>query len=263
MTGLRRSGYTPGKLSYAEVGASQLPDLLSFPPNGASAFFDAAKLGSGQARLQQAITELFTWQALRAVGKVEVITAGKHKSPEKTYSAAGAPFLTTGDQVRFSVSGQATRIFTVVHAFLSPLQAVVVLGTADAGSYTGEVSFAVEARPDGSVWAFARGFWHTSQRQRWPLKTALKTGAAAQANALVAKVLAACAPNAQVLSCRQVDPQTLASAEIVLHTNRVTAAAHPGAISPQPEIAPANFAKPDTLTAADCGSYEELKNEDS
>ncbi|RRD35294.1 DUF1990 family protein [Leucobacter sp. OH2974_COT-288] len=218
MTPARRSSYRRGKLSYAEVGASQLPDLLQFPPNGAAAFCDAAKLGSGTQRFVAAQAALLSGDALLAAGcelPEKGTTPVRQGQQEVIYGADGEAYLATGEQI-ITATGAQRRSFTVVRIATGAQQAVLVLGTADEGSYTGEVSLAVELREDDSVWAFARGFWHDHAKRF----LGLGESGPQQGATFCEQILRALSPTAQLTSRGEVDAATLARAGITQLTGR-------------------------------------------
>ncbi|WP_166984609.1 DUF1990 family protein [Canibacter zhoujuaniae] len=201
----RRDSFQPARLSYIEVGVSQAPDLLQFPPNDAVPFFEQVQIGQGVDRFNSALEQLMTWEAHRAAGYV-VTEESAGESPsvrggEAVYSAQGESFLRRGARVLLTPDdNNSARRFEVVRVLegaqleqLEQERQVVerggmILGTADEGDTTGEVALSVELREDETVWALTRGFWHvhatgflglgkqqTADRATTALKRVLKT----------------------------------------------------------------------------------------
>lgn len=220
----KRSSFVGTVPSYAEIGASQDPDLLKFPPNGATAFFDAAKLGSGALRLAAAVEKLMTGQVFGAAG----FTAQLHpqhfsqqdaqqlknaqqvnSAHELVYAQDGTPFLSTGAHISVTIN-KVERLLMVVRAFHTAQAACLVFGSVDTSAFNGEFSLSVQTRQDGNVWGFVRGFWHDN------VKRFLGLGASGSQQGIefATQLLCVLAPQPLVLSRKQLNKQLLQAAQV-------------------------------------------------
>ena len=175
---VRRSTHVEHEVVYAAVGASAAPDLLRFPPEGATPYAEELRLGSGADRFLIASSLLMTWGAQRGAGiQVTDIDAGDggHYDPvvigddgvpqpaaerEDRFGPDGEPFLTAGTTVRlvWEDAKRADRRYRVVYIVDEPRRAGFAWGSADAEGAVGEEVFVVEHREDDTVWATVRGF---------------------------------------------------------------------------------------------------------
>lgn len=174
----RRATHVEHEVVYAAVGASAAPDLLRFPPDGATPYAEEVRLGSGADRFLTASSLLMTWGAQRGAGiRVTDIERGDgghydgvvfddQGTPqpavdrEDRYGPDGEPFLTAGTTVRLVRDDpkRADRLMRVVYTVDEPRRAGFAWGSADAEGAVGEEVFAVEHRDDDTVWATVRGF---------------------------------------------------------------------------------------------------------
>lgn len=175
---VRRSTHVDHEVVYASVGASAAPDLLRFPPEGATPYAEELRLGSGPTRFLIASSLLMTWGAQRGVGlRVTDVVAGDgghydavvfddNGTPqpadarEDRYGPDGEPFLTAGTTLRivYGEQGRADRLKRVVYTVDEPRRVGFAWGSADSEGAVGEEVFAVEHRDDDTVWATVRGF---------------------------------------------------------------------------------------------------------
>ncbi len=175
---VRRSTHVAHEVVYAAVGASAAPDLLRFPPEGATPYAEELRLGSGADRFLIASSLLMTWGAQRGAGirvaDIEVGDGGhyegvvfdEHDTPqpaaerEDRYGPDGEPFLTAGTTLRLvrEAEKRADRLMRVVYTVDEPRRVGFAWGSADAESAFGEELFVVEHRDDDTVWATVRGF---------------------------------------------------------------------------------------------------------
>ncbi|MBT1017900.1 hypothetical protein KJY77_01920 [Canibacter sp. lx-72] len=192
----RRSTFVDSVLNYAEVGGSQAPDLLDYPPNGAYPFAESVRLGIGKNRFDDAVGQLMTWRVFELAGySVTVLDQGsipaRPSLNETVYSAEGTAYLLTGAKVELQSATTVAKnavdlsgVYSVVRLLRGDrqedltgsaetgaepvLRSGVVLGTvSSAREFAGEVSFEVQLLADDSVQAVARGFFHLPKRSRF------------------------------------------------------------------------------------------------
>jgi uncharacterized protein (UPF0548 family) len=174
----RRSNHRQNAASYGAVGASSDPNLVRFPPEGFSGFYDEVLIGMGQARFREAADELLSWEAQQRVGiRVTDVQPGEETvysglqtdedgnalgmigSDEVTFSATGDELLTSGTtavlKCPFFRRGKRIR---VMYTLSETRRVGFAMGTIDERGVIGEILFSVEHRPDRTVWAAAQGF---------------------------------------------------------------------------------------------------------
>jgi uncharacterized protein (UPF0548 family) len=190
---MRRSTHLPVPVNYGFVGGTQAPDLLGFPPKGYIPAEFTARLGSGDDRFESAVATLMTWGMQRASGiRVTDIRQEPSTDPdyrgvlfddagmpverldgprEAVYADDGTPYITPGTSVvlRIPVGPFAVKAPTrVVYVVDEPNRAGFAYGTLEGHPQSGEESFLVSRRDDGSVWLTIRRFWRPSAL-RWRL----------------------------------------------------------------------------------------------
>lgn len=162
--------------AYAAVGASKLPDLMRFPPDGSTPYEEVLQLGSGQDRFIAASSLLMTWGAQRGAG-VEVTNVergsddayvgpefdeqGRAKAVsdvEEQFGPDGEPYLVAGSTAVLTAPGKESRSVLVVYTVTEDRMVGFAWGTSDEHGAVGEQRFTVEHREDDTVWAVARGF---------------------------------------------------------------------------------------------------------
>lgn len=172
----RRSSHVEMPAAYAAVGASKLPDLLRFPPEGSTPYEEALQLGSGQDRFLAASSLLMTWGAQRAAGiEVSEVERGAddvYVGPdfdadgraqaasdiEEQFGPDGEPYLVAGSTAVLTAPGKPSRSVLVVYTVAEDRIVGFAWGTSDEHGAVGEQRFTVELREDDTVWAVARGF---------------------------------------------------------------------------------------------------------
>lgn len=172
----RRGSHVQMPVTYAAVGASRLPDIVRFPPNGATPYEETLRLGSGQPRFLTASSLLMTWAAQRGaeIAVEELDSAGTvgytgpefsadgtpvaPKEREEEFAPDGTPFITAGARARITLPGDRIREVLVIYTISEARQIGFAWGTADDAGPVGEQLFLVEHRDDDSVWAIGRGF---------------------------------------------------------------------------------------------------------
>lgn len=162
--------------AYAAVGASKLPDLLRFPPDGSTPYEEALQLGSGQDRFIAASSLLMTWGAQRGTGiavtDIDRGTDVAYVGPEfdeqgraqaaseieEQFGPDGEPYLVAGSTAVLTPPGKPSRSVLVVYTVNEDRVVGFAWGTSDENGAVGEQRFTVEFRDDDTVWAVARGF---------------------------------------------------------------------------------------------------------
>lgn len=162
--------------AYAAVGASKLPDLLRFPPDGSTPYEEALQLGSGQDRFIAASSLLMTWGAQRGTGiavtDIDRGTDVAYVGPEfdeqgraqaaseieEQFGPDGEPYLVAGSTAVVTPPGKPSRSVLVVYTVNEDRVVGFAWGTSDENGAVGEQRFTVEFRDDDTVWAVARGF---------------------------------------------------------------------------------------------------------
>lgn len=188
---MRRSTFTGHSVTYGAVGATLDADLMKYPPSGFRPSQASIRLGSGPDRFATAIASLLTWGVQRGSG-IEVTDirvgtgteyAGLTLNPDGTPAAAqpepsteerfgpdGTPYIVAG-----MTAMQTAKVgpFTfaapvrVVWVIEEPTRVGFALGTLEGHPLSGEESFMVDQRDDGSVWFSVRQF---SQSTSWYLR---------------------------------------------------------------------------------------------
>ncbi len=211
----RRSTHSDLSVSYGAVGASRDPDIMRFPPEGATPSEDEVRLGSGSERFRIASASLMTWGAQRGAGAtvtdVEDGTGTQYtgvvfdgdgqpmtvaEMQEQLFTAEGEAFLSAGQAATITWGEQARRV-RVVYVVTEQRQFGFAIGTMDAEGVVGEERFVVQHRDDDSVWAMYRGF-HELTTSLW--KNPKQLGAIRVAQERATKQLRALLPVQSVLA---------------------------------------------------------------
>jgi len=174
----RRSNFVNTAAPYAAVGASHDPNLVRFPPDGFSGFFEEVRLGIGGNQFQESSDHLLSWEAQHRAGfRVDEIERGEsptylglatdaqgnpispRDSDEVAFSASGNELLTPGTTAVLKMPfARRGRLVRVMFTLIEERKVGFALGTLDRFGFIGEVFFYVEHRSDQSVWAVAQGF---------------------------------------------------------------------------------------------------------
>lgn len=175
-TPARRGSHVQMPVAYAAVGASKLPDITRFPPEGMTPYEETLRLGSGQRRFLIASSLLMTWAAQRGAGiTVEELggadgndyaspefaadgTPAAAREREEHFAPDGTPFIAAGSRARITLPGGSPREVLVIYTVNEPAQVGFAYGTSSDDGAIGEQLFVVEHRDDDSVWAIGRGF---------------------------------------------------------------------------------------------------------
>ena len=154
------------RVTYGAVGASQAPDLLSFPPAGFRPVERRARIGHGKARWRFARLQVLSWGVKRRSGfRVERIASDTDTHNEQVYSPDGFEFVHPGDTAMLHF-GPLLEPVRVVYVIDDPDRCGFGYGTLEGHPLEGEESFMIERRSDGSVWIVVRSFSRPSTR-RW------------------------------------------------------------------------------------------------
>lgn len=178
-------------LTYGAVGATQAPDLMTYPPEGFTPSESRARIGHGDQRFETAVTQALTWQIQERSGiKVQVEDQpddDEVRYNPVTFDESGVPIapasIGTPRVEKFAPDGTplltaGTSATLTMHAFgrtvLAPVRVVSIIdendrkgfayGTLEGHPLSGEESFVVERTPDGSVWLQIRQFSQPSSR---------------------------------------------------------------------------------------------------
>lgn len=180
---MRRGTFQDGTVNYAAVGATQAPDLMSFPPESATPAEAAIKIGSGQKRFDSAKEALLSWGFLRDGGiKIVDVTqaaasgyrgvvfaddgtpiapASNDEETEQRFTPEGLPYVTPGATV--TISG-GTRVldfsgkYRVVFVSESKNQVSFALGSVESSAVRGEELFVLDIDEEEQVWFSLRAF---------------------------------------------------------------------------------------------------------
>jgi uncharacterized protein (UPF0548 family) len=190
-----RGTHRPTALSYGAVGATQAPDLMTFPPDGFVPTEDRARIGHGDQRFETAWIQTMTWQIQERSGisvhvdsvppedeigytpvtfdesgaPVEAASVGA--STTARFAPDGTPLLTAGTTATLTMHAYGRTIHApvrVVSVIDEPDRKGFAYGTLDGHPVSGEESFVVERTPDGSVWLQVRQFSQPASG-RWKL----------------------------------------------------------------------------------------------
>lgn len=178
---MRRGNFRDDTVDYAAVGATQAPDLMSYPPERSIPAEDSWRIGSGEARFHAAGEALLSWTAQRGAGLtlkdvrpasgpmysgVSFDAEGKPIAPSRSesdlrYDVDGTPYVGAGTTVRVDgrVKGmRADAELRVIFAIEEPRRVGFALGTVGDSVVSGEESFMVEWNDNDEVWFTVRAF---------------------------------------------------------------------------------------------------------
>ncbi|MBX3100059.1 MAG: DUF1990 domain-containing protein [Salinibacterium sp.] len=155
---------TTAPVTYGAVGASQAPDLLSFPPAGFRPFEGRARIGHGEARWRSARLQVLSWGVKRRSGfRVELIASDASTRNEQVYSPDGFELVHPGDTAMLHF-GPLLEPVRVVYVIDDADRCGFGYGTLEGHPLQGEESFMIEHRADDSVWIVVRSFSRPSTR---------------------------------------------------------------------------------------------------
>ncbi|ROS62135.1 uncharacterized protein (UPF0548 family) [Frigoribacterium sp. PhB160] len=193
---MRRSTHRETRTSYGEVGATQAPDLMQYPPAGFTPAEYRTRVGHGDARFEAAWIATMTWQIQERSGiSVRVddvppagesdyrpVTFDESGEPvdaahwdarpdESRYAPDGTAFLTAGTTATLTMEAYGRRVeapVRVVYVIDEPKRKGFAYGTLDGHPVSGEESWVVDQTEDGSVWLTIRVFSKPSSA-KWRL----------------------------------------------------------------------------------------------
>jgi uncharacterized protein (UPF0548 family) len=178
---MRRGTFRDETVDYAAVGATQAADLMQYPPERSIPAENRWRLGSGEARFQNAGESLLSWGAQRGSGLdltdvrpasgpmysgVGFDEEGNAVAPsrletEQRFDADGTPFVSAGTTVRLHgrVKGmRADGEYRVIYAIEEPRRIGFALGTVGGSVVSGEESFVIDWYDSDEVWFTVRAF---------------------------------------------------------------------------------------------------------
>jgi len=183
-------------VTYAAVGATQAPDLLSFPPRGFAPSQYTARIGHGDARWAYAVEALLDGGVYRGAGMtvrhrpapdhvaadaytpVGFDDAGEPVDPaalapaEQVFTAEGRPLLRPADEITVGLGVRTSLWFPlstrVVLLEQEPARVTLAMGTLPGHLLRGEESFLLERESDGTVWLTVRSFARPAHWWLWP-----------------------------------------------------------------------------------------------
>lgn len=141
-------------MSYAAVGATQAPDLLSYPPRGFRPVEQRYRIGHGDARFEHSCSMLLSWG----------VQEGSGMTVERVQPPSPGP-VAPGDTVVLRIPVGPLRFRApcrVIYLVEEPGRRGFAYGTLKGHPESGEVCFAVEQADDGLVWLAIRSFSRAS-----------------------------------------------------------------------------------------------------
>jgi len=193
---MRRATFTDAAVTYAAIGGTLAPDLLSYPPKGHRPIERTVRLGSGQERFELATKSLMTWGVQRGSGMTVTdletgtgvqytgivfgpdgtpSTVQDHPVNEATFAEDGTPYIVNGMTAKLGIRVWPLTItapIRVVYLIDEPDRIGFAYGTMTGHPESGEESFIVDKRADDSVWLTIRAFSRASTwyyRLAWPI----------------------------------------------------------------------------------------------
>ncbi|MEJ3403158.1 DUF1990 domain-containing protein [Rathayibacter sp. YIM 133350] len=177
-----RSTFVGQPVTYAAIGGTLAPDLMTYPPDGFRPEEHSVRLGSGAERFATASASLMTWGVQRGSG-IEVtdtrpgtgiqytglsfnpdgtpLPEQPQQHAEERFGPDGSPYITPGMTAvlklrlwRLSVEAPVR----VIYVIDEPDRAGFAYGTMPGHPESGEESWILEHREDDSVWLLIRSF---------------------------------------------------------------------------------------------------------
>jgi len=184
-------------VSYAAVGGTKAPDLMSYPPVGFRPYEGRARIGQGEARWDFAWNAVLTWGIQRRAGFRVTLTDTPAAVTELTYTpvrfdddgepltaavvgpapAEGEHLIAPGDTALLGIPFGPFRVGAparVVYVINEPDRRGFAYGTIAGHPESGEESFIVERTPDGAVWLEIRAFSRPSNAFWWMVYPVLR-----------------------------------------------------------------------------------------
>ncbi|ROQ41205.1 uncharacterized protein (UPF0548 family) [Frondihabitans sp. PhB188] len=183
---MRRQTHTEIQTTYGQVGATQAPDLLQYPPKGFRPAEYRTRIGHGDARFEAAWAAIMTWKVQERSGiRVRVtstpsfeegaytpVTFDDEGNPldpadyaaptgESHFSPEGEPFLVAGTEAVLDIHAYGRTVHApvrVVYVIDDPTRKGFAYGTLDGHPESGEESWVIDQTDDGSVWLTVRVF---------------------------------------------------------------------------------------------------------
>jgi uncharacterized protein (UPF0548 family) len=190
-----RGTHRPTDLSYGAVGASQAPDLMTYPPAGFVPAEHRTRIGHGDQRFETAWIQTLTWQIQERSGisvhvdsvpaedeqgytpvtfdenGVPIGAASVGGAAPTRYAPDGTPLIVAGTTATLTLSAYGRTVHApvrVVSVIDEPDRKGFAYGTLAGHPESGEESWIVERTADGSVWLNIRQFSRPSS-WKWRL----------------------------------------------------------------------------------------------
>jgi uncharacterized protein (UPF0548 family) len=182
-------------VSYGAVGATQAPDLLQYPPAGYRPIERRVRVGHGDARWNYAWTQLFTWGMQRLSGMtveatdtpgevtalsytpvgfdtsgIPVVPSTVDSDGDALFGPDGTAFIRPGDTANLVIPFGPLHVgapVRVVYVIDEPKRKGFAYGTLAGHPESGEESWVLERRDDGSVWLIIRAFSRPASPAWW------------------------------------------------------------------------------------------------
>lgn len=183
-------------VTYATVGATRAPDLLTFPPDGYRPMIRRARIGHGDDRFAFACTQTLSWGIQRRSGlKVRVIegavaAAGPAYTPvgfdedgtpvapatasEHAFASDGTALVAPGDTAWLLLPLGLRAPVRVIYVIDEPQRRGFAYGTLPGHPESGEEAFVVDQTADGSVWLTVTSISRPSTWYWWAVYPALR-----------------------------------------------------------------------------------------
>lgn len=161
-------------VTYAAVGSTRAPDLLTHPPQGFRSAQARSRIGHGDARWEFACQQTLSWGIQRRAG-FQVVPAepAVPARSEQVYSSDGHEMLRAGDSVELVAMALRSPV-RVIYLVEEPSRRGFAYGTLPGHPVCGEESFVVDQTDDGSVWMTIRSFSRPSSKRWWLVYPALR-----------------------------------------------------------------------------------------
>jgi len=188
-------------VSYAAVGATQAPDLLTHPPVGYRPLERRVRIGHGEARFEWACATTMAW-GIQSISGFEIrrmdapaeVTENTYApvafdaegaavrpastTPEEAhFTPDGTPYLKAGDTAVLGIPFFLWRVKAparVVYVIDEPDRKGFAYGTMTGHPENGEEAFIVERQDDGSVWLRIRAFSRPASALWWVVYPVLR-----------------------------------------------------------------------------------------
>lgn len=161
-------------MTYAAVGSTRAPDLLTHPPQGFRPMQVRGRIGHGDARWEFACQQTLSWGIQRRSGfRVDTGDAASRAGTEQVFSSDGHDMLRAGDDAVLHAMGLSVPV-RVIYLVEEPNRRGFAYGTLPGHPECGEESFVIDQTDDGSVWMTVRSFSRPASKRWWLVYPALR-----------------------------------------------------------------------------------------